>query len=158
METKEELIRSSVQQLVRIARKYARIEELPISVDGGGEVTTREAHIIQAIGEDKKLNVTNLANRVGITKSAASQMATKLTLKGFIEKMQAPHSNKEYLLSLTHSGWQVFHAHEQFHGKDMAELVNRLNAFSLSQIATISVLLDAIGAVIDERLAKVRKK
>jgi DNA-binding MarR family transcriptional regulator len=158
METKEELIRSSVQQLVRIARKYARIEELPISIDGGGEVTTREAHIIQAIGEDKDLNVTNLANRVGITKSAASQMATKLAAKGFVEKRQAPHSNKEYLLFLTQSGWQVFHAHERFHGKDMTELVNRLNAFSLSQVATISVLLDAIGAVIDERLAKVRKK
>ena len=32
--------------------------------------------------------------------------------------------------------------------------LNRLSAFSLSQIATISVLLEAIGGIMDERLSE----
>ncbi len=154
MESKEELIRTAIAQLLQVAGKYSRIEQLPIAVDRDTEVTTREAHVIQAIGERGEMNVTNLANRFGITKSAASQMAAKLTGKGFVEKKQALHSGKEFSLSLTDLGWRAFRAHETFHGKDLTDLIARLSTFSLSQIATISVMLESIGAVMDERLSR----
>ncbi len=154
MESKEELIRSAIIQLLQIAGKYSRIEELPIVVDKDTEVTTREAHVIQAIGEHGEMNITNVANRFGITKSAASQMTAKLVNKGFVAKKQAVHSSKEFSLSLTELGWRAFKAHEMFHGKDLADLIARLSTFSLSQIATISVMLDSIGAVMDERLSR----
>ncbi|OPY08113.1 MAG: MarR family protein [Syntrophaceae bacterium PtaB.Bin095] len=154
METKEELIKSAIQQLLRIARKYSRIEGLPVPVDGDIKITTAEAHTIQAVGEGEQVRVLDLATRFGITKSAASQMVAKLIRKGFLEKRQSPHNSKEFPLSLTALGWRAFHSHEQFHGKDWAELLERLSAFSLSQIATISVLLEAIGSVMDERLSE----
>jgi DNA-binding MarR family transcriptional regulator len=157
METKKELIKSTIRQFLRIAKKYSRIEELPIPVDKGVEVTTAEAHTIQAIGEGKQMRVIDVATYFGITKSAASQMVTKLIRKGFLDKKQSPHSNKEFHLSLTELGWQAFHAHERFHGKDMAYLMKRLSAFSLSQIATISVLLEAIRNIMDERLSQQEK-
>jgi DNA-binding MarR family transcriptional regulator len=158
METKEDLIKATIQQLLRVARKYSRIEELPIRIGRDLEVTTREAHIMQAVGEHAEMSVTGLAGYFGITKSAASQMVGKLAKKGFLEKGLSPHSNKELQVSLTQLGWQAFRAHELFHGKDMADLVERLSAFSLSQIATISVLLEAIGSVMDERLFQLGKK
>jgi DNA-binding MarR family transcriptional regulator len=158
METKEEFIKATIQQLLRIANKYALVEELPLRFNGGEEVTTREAHVIQAIGESSEMNITGLANRFGITKSAASQMVAKLVKKGFVVKKQAPHSNKEFFLSLSKTGVQVFNAHEQAHGKDMAYLIDRLGAFSFSQIATLAVLLEAIGGVMDERLSNLMKE
>lgn len=158
METKEELIKATIRQLLRIAGKYSRIEQLPIPVDEGLEITTAEAHTIQAIGEVEQMRVLDLATRFGITKSAASQMVGKLIMKGFLDKKQSPYSNKEFQLFLTELGWRAFHAHERFHGKDMAELLNRLSAFSLSQIATISVLLEAIGGVMTERLSEQEKR
>ncbi len=158
METKDELIKSTIHQLLKVAKKYARIEELPIALPDGTEVTTREAHVIQAIGEEKDLNITSLASHFGISKSAASQMVAKLVKKGYIEKKRAPLSDKEYLLSLTQLGWEIFDAHELFHGGDMAELVGRLEAFSLNQVATISVILETIGAVVDERLSVAGKE
>jgi hypothetical protein len=36
----------------------------------------------------------------------------------------------------------------------MKTLINRLDAYPMQQIATLSVLLDAIGAIMDERLGK----
>lgn len=153
METKEDLIKNTIRELLRIANKYSRIEELPIRINEDHLVTTREAHIIQAIGEHAKMSVTGLAVYCGITKSAASQMIAKLVKKGFLEKEPAPHSNKELQLSLTQLGRQAFDAHELFHGKDMNALVDHLSSFSLSQIATISVLLEVIGNIMDERLS-----
>ena len=154
METKEDLIKSSIRDLLRIAKMYSRIEEMPIPVDEGVEISTREAHTIQAVGEHEGMNFTQVASHFGITKSAASQMITKLVKRDFLLKKQAVHSNKEFELSLTPLGWKAFRAHEQFHGKDMSDLVERLSAFSLSQIATLSVLLEALGSVMDQRLSQ----
>lgn len=158
METKEELIKVTIRRLLRIARMCARVEELPIGVDEGVEVTTAEAHTIQAIGEQERMRVVDVATYFGISKSGASQMVAKLIKKGFLDKKQSPHSNKELQLSLTPLGWRAFDAHERFHGKDMADLMERLGAFSLTQIATISVLLEALGSVMDERLSQQSKE
>ncbi|MGD9609994.1 MAG: MarR family winged helix-turn-helix transcriptional regulator [Desulfovibrionaceae bacterium] len=154
METKDDLIMSTVRQFQRVAAKYARIEELPIPVEDGIEVTTREAHTIEAVGNRQQVSVTDVANAFGITKSAASQMVSKLCDKGFLEKKQAPHSNKEFQLTLTPLGRKAFDAHARFHGEDKEALMERLRGYSLSQIATISVLLEAIGEVMDNRLSR----
>ncbi|MFU2207936.1 MarR family winged helix-turn-helix transcriptional regulator [Solidesulfovibrio sp. C21] len=154
METKDDLILGTVRQFQRVAAKYARIEELPILVEDGIEVTTREAHTIEAVGNRKQMSVTDVANAFGITKSAASQMVSKLCDKGFLEKKQAPHSNKEFQLTLTLLGRKAFEAHARFHGEDKEALMERLRGYSLSQIATISVLLEAIGEVMDNRLSR----
>jgi DNA-binding MarR family transcriptional regulator len=152
MENKEDLIKAAIQELLRIARRHSRIEELPIPVTDELSVTTREAHTVEAVGEQEPLSVTQLAVHFGITKSAASQMVSKLVKRGFIVKKQAAHSNKEFELSLTPLGWDVFTAHKRFHGKDMNDLINRLSPFSLSQIATLSVLLEAVADLMDQRL------
>ncbi len=152
MENTEEFILATIRQFVRVARKYADAENLPIPVEGHGEISTREAHIIEAVGDTPEINITALANRFGVSKSAASQMISKLAQKGFVDKSASPHSNKEYLLTLTELGWRGFAAHEHFHGRDLARLKARLGAFSLSQVATLSVLLEAIDDVMDARL------
>ncbi len=154
METKEDLIKHTIQQLLRVAKKYARTEALPIPVDAGLEISTAEAHTIQAVGEGDQVRVIDLAKKFGISKSAASQMVSKLINKGFMEKKQSTENSKEYPLSLTELGWRGFRAHEKFHGKDMEYLIKSLDSFSLSQISTISVLLEALGSVMDERLLK----
>lgn len=154
METKDDFIKATIRELLRVAKLYARIEDLPIVVDENFEVTTREAHTIQAVGEHEKISVTDVAHLFGITKSAASQMVSKLAKRGCLNKQLSVHSNKEYELQLTPLGWKVFKAHEEMHGKDLADLVERLSGFSFSQIATLSVILEAIGNVMDQRLSE----
>lgn len=153
-DSKEDLVKSTVWQLVRVANRFARVEELPIRIDEDLAITTKEAHTIEAIGDRPGLSVTDVATTFGITKSAASQMVTKLAAKGFLTKVRAPHSNKEWQLGLTPLGWRAFHAHEQAHGQDFARLVDHLSGFSLSQIATLTVLLEAVGGIMDERLGE----
>ncbi len=81
------------------------------------------------------------------------RMVSKLVDKGFFVKKQSIRSNREFELSLTLLGRKTFHAHERLHGGDMERLVESLSAFSLSQIATLSVLLESLAAVMVERLS-----
>jgi DNA-binding MarR family transcriptional regulator len=152
MEDKEDLIKATIRELLRIARLFNRVEEMPITVSDDLSVTTREAHTVEAVGDHEPLSITQLAAHFGITKSAASQMISKLAKRGFVVKELAPHSNKEFELSLTPLGREVFDAHARFHGNEMDELVSRLSAFSLSQIATLSVLLETLGSAMNHRL------
>ena len=128
--------------------------ELEQFVEEGVEATHRELHAIQAIGENERINITELGTYFGVTKSAASQMITKLARKGFVEKESSAHNSKELQLTLTRLGRRAFELHEKFHGEHMADLVESLGAFSLSEIETTAVLLDVIESVVDERLSR----
>ena len=153
METKADFIREMSRKLFRILNKHARLEALPARFEEGVKATHRELHVIQTIGENEQINITELGSRFGVTKSAASQMAAKLVKKGFVEKRPADHSNKESRLGLTELGWRAFRQHERFHGDHMADVIGRLSVFSLDQIATTSVLLDVLESVVDDRIS-----
>lgn len=139
-------------RLQQVARKLSRIEALPIVVNEATEISTREAHTLQAIGENTSICVRDLAARFGVSKSAASQMVSKLTREGFIQKQPAPHSNRELLLSLTPLGRQAFHAHERAHGQDLQRIVDGILNFSAAELATLEKLLAVFSEIADERL------
>lgn len=116
------------------------------------ELTPREIHVLQMIGEHHNMSVTELAAVASVTKSAASQMAAKLEKRGFLLKSFSGDNNKELRLSLTPLGTKAFHAHRRIHGRHMAEVIRRLGSFSLPQIAATSCMLEVIEAVVSERL------
>jgi len=150
METKEDLIRVALSKLLKISQLYNQIEENPINVEEGVSLTMREVHSIVAIGDSEPISITKLAGKFGITKSASSQMVAKLEKRAFIFKKQSPHSNKEYELSLTPLGWKAYKVHEEFHGVRREELIERLSHFSISQIATLSVLLEETEYIMEK--------
>ena len=154
METKEDLIKALAVHLMRICNVHSRIEGHLIRFDEGVEMTPREIHTIQAIGKHKQMSVTDVAVYFRVTKAAASQMVARLAEKGFVTKEYGPESHKELRLSLTELGWRAFHTHERFHGEHITDLVNRLGAFTLPQVATTSALLEVIESVLEDRLAE----
>jgi DNA-binding MarR family transcriptional regulator len=154
MKTKEDSIRTLSFRLMRIMIKHSALEEQPIRFGESVVLTPREVHSIQAIGEHEQINIKELGDYFGITKSAASQMATKLLKKGLIKKRNPAHNNKELQLSLTKAGWKAFYAHESFHEKHMAVLKKRLKAeFTDLEIARAAELLVAIENAFDERIS-----
>lgn len=152
METKEELLKHITTRLMRIINIQNRIEEFPVLLEEGVEVTPTESHTIQAIGENESFNITDLSVHFGVTKSAASQITARLSQKGYVKKTVSETSNKELKLELTELGRKAFAAHERCHSTHLATIIDRLGSFSLSQIATASVFLEVIEDVMKERL------
>lgn len=156
METKTDLIKALIRMFRSTAGKYSRGESLPIRVNPEVTVSTREAHVIQAVNDNRNVGVTELAGLFGTSKSAASQLVTRISQKGFLKKKPSPKSNKEVRLVLTKLGQEACEAHQRHHQKDMDLLVARLETFSLSQIATLSVMFEALDEIMDQRLEKGR--
>lgn len=154
MNSKKELIVSSIDKLFRIANHIGQIEKKPIMVNDEIVISTKEAHTIQFIGKQEHCNISDVAKHFGVTKSAASQIVAKLVKKLFINKGQSAYSNKEYQLTLTKLGWQAFRAHDAFHGRDLDKFLKLLEAYPLKQIATLSVLLEGIEDFMQETLKK----
>lgn len=76
-----------------------------------------EIHTIQIIGSKPGISSTDLAARMGVTKSAVSQTVNKLLKKGLIRKTHSASDARESALELSALGWKGFHAHELFHNQ-----------------------------------------
>ncbi|MDG0810650.1 MarR family transcriptional regulator [Cohnella rhizosphaerae] len=74
-----------------------------------------EVHCIEYIGKHADANVTKLAERFYMTRSAISKIAKKLMEKGLIESYQRPENKKEIYFKLTEQGEAVSRIHEELH-------------------------------------------
>ena len=153
MKTKDKKIENLLLHLRRIMNKHSSLEEQPIRFNEMVVLTPREIHSIQAIGENELINIKELGDYFGVSKSAASQMVAKLVEKGYVRKENPTYNNKELQLTLTDIGRQAFSAHECFHGKHMEDLIKRLNSeFTKTEIARASELLGMIEDIMDKRI------
>ncbi|PJC86911.1 MarR family transcriptional regulator [Vibrio sp. HA2012] len=141
-----------IAKFQKIARLHAQIEEMPIILENGCEVTTREIHTIDSIGKGQFSKVTDLSKYFGITKSAASQIVTKLERKRLVQKSASPHSGKEILLTLTEDGWNAFYLHQRIHGEQREILEQDLNKLSEEKIQVFKEVMTVFENVMKARL------
>ena len=154
MNAKEETIRHMTGRLARIVNKHVRIESIPVPVSDGIRLSPGEIRFIQTIGDNEGTNVMTLGKRMGITKSAVSQMVGKLEKKGFALKRPAADNNKEILVFLTQAGKDAYTVHKEFHERHQRNLIDRLEEFSDTQIATAAMILSVVETVADERMTE----
>jgi DNA-binding MarR family transcriptional regulator len=104
--------------LEEVSRVIARAESLhtPHFDFGTGTPLFRsEIHMIETVGKNPGVNVTRLAERMGVTKGAVSQTLTKLSRKKMISKRAVPGNEKEVAVELTGLGKTAFENHRLFH-------------------------------------------
>lgn len=149
----QELKKKIVHNLMLVARKFAEVETFPIEVTDEINISTREAHAIEGIGDNLCRNVTEIADFFGFTKSAASQLISKLTRQGFIIKKQSDHSNKELQLSLTPLGWQAYEAHARMHGEDQQCILETMDGVEIEELVCLNELLHHLIHIMDKRVS-----
>lgn len=113
----EKILAEIMEQFVRIVNKFNRFEKVPMDFGVEEMLYPSEIHTIEAIGKHYRINVTELAELMGITKGAVSQMVNKLVCKQFVKKMKVARSEKAVFLELTPKGKKAFEGHEKFHKK-----------------------------------------
>ena len=111
----EKILAEIMEQLVRVINRFNRFEKVPMDFGVEEMLFPSEIHTIEAVGKNHWINVTQLAETLGITKGAASQMISKLTRRDFVTKIKIPRSEKETFLELTPKGQKAFEGHEKFH-------------------------------------------
>jgi DNA-binding MarR family transcriptional regulator len=111
-----------VEQFSRIFLKFQILDKNPVTLENNVKLFSSEAHVIEAVGKNYGNTVTSLCRYFGITKSAASQVVSRVVRKGCIERSGRPDNAKEIILSLTPAGWQAFYYHESLNAAFAKEI------------------------------------
>lgn len=135
---------------IRILNKMEADQKAPRDFGSGDFLHCSEIHTIMAVGTNPDINLTNLARVLGISKSAVSQMISRLARKNLVEKHRDPDNDKEILLRLSPRGIIAHLGHEQHHAKIYARMHQRMGDLSGDQLAVIIRFLSAIEATLDE--------
>ncbi len=95
-----------------------------------------EMHLLKEIGRAQEITVTELAASLKKTKSACSQMVHKLQSKGLLQQERNPKNLREYKLTLTPRGQQIFDAHARFERNCLRRSCRCLDDFSDAELET----------------------
>lgn len=103
--------------LLRIITKYNEINKKSRYYGTDTPLFNAEIHMLTIIKENKGIHVTGIADKLGVTKGAVSQIVNKLYKKGLIKKETDLHNQSKLTLSLTPKGEIAQLNHEEFHNK-----------------------------------------
>jgi len=117
MSRTEEQFERLLDLLESVMSRMGAMHSAPRDFGTGVNLHRAEIHTVHAIGEVPGGNVTRLAEHMGVTKGAVSQIVSKLVSKGLVKKSSAPDNAKEVLLDLTALGRRGFENHQRFHMK-----------------------------------------
>jgi DNA-binding MarR family transcriptional regulator len=137
-------IQALMEQFVRIVNRYNALQERPYDFGTGGKLNPAEIHTVSAIAASGALNVTELAGRLGVTRGAISQMASRLEAKGLVRKTRERGNDKEVILGLTSKGRRAHEGHSRFHGGMFADFLAMMDGVSPENLKFFAGILDRI--------------
>ncbi len=101
--------------IARLLGRWTAFLNLPREFGTGRRIYPAEMYAIEAIGRTPGINVTHLADSLGVSKGAVSQTVGKLVRKGLVRKVGGTRSAREVRLLLTQRGRVAFRNDEKFY-------------------------------------------
>lgn len=108
--------------LLRLVTKISELDKQTSYYGTDKQLFEAEIHMIKAIKESEGIHVTGLAEKLGVTKGAVSQIITKLQKKGMIVKEIDQNNLSRLILRLTPKG-EIAHLHHEKIHQDFDDLV-----------------------------------
>ena len=93
-----------------------------------------ELKALDMIGQFSGINLTQLANKLGISKSAISKCTSKLLEKELIGKEKSPVNVREVVFTLTPDGQTFFNQLETVHSERFEPFNKTLDGFTANEI------------------------
>ncbi len=147
----ENLTTQMIHKFERVMSKYNKAEKKPNGYGTNELLYKSEIHTIEAIGKNNKINVTQLAQYLGITKGAVSQMIDKLIKKGLVNKNMISPTENEVSLELTEKGILAYNGHETYHKELYAEISKRLSHLPDDNIEIFTDILSELEKFLDKQ-------
>jgi DNA-binding MarR family transcriptional regulator len=106
-------LQTLIDLFLKILHLYSVIGRKPKDYGTGDLLYLAEIHTITMVGKNKEINMTQLADMMGVTKGAISQTIRKLVSKNFITRSN-DNNRKEINLKLSEKGLVVYRGQESF--------------------------------------------
>lgn len=123
-----------LEQLLQIVERFNKQHKKGHDFGSGDLLFPSEIHTIQAIGDHKNINITDLAVALKVTKPTISERAKKLERLDLIQRQEAVDNMKMVILHLTVQGWIAYKGHEAHHKKMFDHFQKQFGSNSADQI------------------------
>lgn len=117
-----------------------------------------EIHTIAAIGELEEPNVTNIANRMNVTRGAISKITKKLLGQNLIEAYQQDGNKQKIFFQLTESGQFLYDEHEKRHHLWLKRDYAFIKKFDEKTVKQIEVFMKAFNKYLEAQIAELGGK
>lgn len=121
----------------QIVNQYGKFEKEVHAFGADIPLHLSDTHTIVAIGKHMNINIVNLSRLQGISRSAASQMVSKLVERGFVKKEISPKTDNEIILTLTETGKKIYDTHEKQHQQLKAKLAEIFEKYPAGTLDTL---------------------
>lgn len=147
----EKLVEEATNRFNRVVSKFKIAGRVPKDHGTGELLYSSEIHTIAAISEDQRINISELAKKLGVTKGTISQLVSKLEGKGYLKKVKGVNNQKEVLLELTQKGERAKLGHDHFHDELNKKFLKDITG---EQFASFNEVLINIEAFVDNIIKK----
>ena len=147
----ENELQSLIDQFLKILHLYSVIGRKPKDYGTGDLLYFTEIHTISMVGKNKEVNMTRLADIMGVTRGAISQIIRKLVTKNFIIKSNTTN-RKEINLRLSEKGQIVLKGLESFHHEIFTFAGSLYESATKEDIELVKRLFNAIIENMQERV------
>jgi DNA-binding MarR family transcriptional regulator len=120
---------------IRVVNKYNGLEKVPVRHSPGVGLYHSERHMLDRIGDNPHMNMTELARASGVTKGAISQIVKKLETKEVIRRLKKAANDKEVFVELTETGKKICEERRKNNKETIRPLREKLDLHSDENVA-----------------------
>ena len=143
-------------RLLSVMLKLAEAQERKHRYGNDTPLFAAEIHMIKCVKENPDRHMTALAEVLGVTRGAVSQIAMKLEGKGMLVKEEDESSRLRRVLRVTPRGERAYAFHEELHAAFDRLIEDLLSGASDGERAFLLNFLGKLDASLDERAKKSR--
>lgn len=112
---------------VQVFNDIVKIEHNALKAAGFEDITTTEAHTVEAIDLYGDKTMSAVAHKLDITVGTLTVSVANLVKKGYVTRSRDLHDRRRVILSPTKKGKELLAAHSQFHREMVKSAVLELS-------------------------------
>ena len=117
--------------LVDLFNDILKIEGSVLKAGEFSDLSVTEMHIIEAIGCDREMTMTEVARDLEITVGTLTTAINRLIKKEYVERRRIEEDRRVVVVYLTESGKKVFDEHTLFHKEMIDEVAKNFEDYEL---------------------------
>lgn len=134
MDEQDTLIEALNDGLIEFFDRFTSWES---SVIQSGHLKISDAHAIEILGHYGRMNMKELAERLGVTTGTTTVTVDRLEHAGYACRTRAEFDRRSYIIELTPAGNEAYHEHHRHHlnlARDLVSVLGEEDAGSLIRI------------------------
>ncbi|WP_242975034.1 MarR family winged helix-turn-helix transcriptional regulator [Anaerovirgula multivorans] len=140
MESSNEVTKNLTDELLYFFNGFSSWES---SVIKSSELTVSEAHAIEILGRYGRMNMKDLAGKLGVTTGTTTVTVDRLEKKNYAQREFTKEDRRMILISLTEKGMEAAKEHHKYHVDLTEQMISSLLEDEVEQLLNILKKINA---------------